>query len=184
MNRLLSIATLSAMLAVPALAQQGDSTSAPPSPEREYATRVFYGGTVGFSFGSTFRISVQPMVGLVFTPKLSGGIKVGYEYVRQEANGFTTTWNNYGASLFGRYRFIPRAYLHAEFAYASYGYKVGGYTSDRYWVPFVFLGGGYIQPISRSASAFVEVLFDVLQDPSSPYEQWTPWVSFGVSVGF
>jgi hypothetical protein len=184
MNRLLSVATLSALLTVPALAQQGDSTATLPSAESEYATRVFYGGTVGFSFGSTFRISVQPFVGLVFTPKLSGGIKVGYEYVRQEANGLTTTWNNYGASLFGRYRVIPRIYFHAEFAYASYGFKVGEYTSDRYWVPFLLLGGGYIQPISRSASVFVEVLFDVLQDPDSPYEQWTPWVSFGVAVGF
>jgi hypothetical protein len=109
---------------------------------------------------------------------------VGYEYVRQEANSITTTWNNYGASLFGRFRFIPRAYLHAEFAYVSYGAKIGEYTFDRYWVPFLFLGGGYIQPISRSASLFVEVLFDVLQDADSPYEQWTPWVSIGVSVGF
>jgi hypothetical protein len=184
MNRFFALAILVALLAVPALGQQSDSTATLPSPESEYATRVFYGGTVGFSFGSTFRISVQPMVGLVFTPKLSGGIKLGYEYVRQEANGFTTTWNNYGASVFGRYRFIPRVYFHAEFAYASYGYKVGNYTSDRYWVPFLLLGGGYIQPISRTASAFVEVLFDVLQDSNSPYEQWTPWVSFGVSVGF
>ena len=184
MNRLFTLAALFAILAAPALAQQGDSTATLPSPESEYATRVFYGGTVGFSFGSTFRISVQPMVGLVFTPKLSGGVKVGYEYVRQEANGLTTTWNNYGASLFGRFRFVPRAYLHAEFAYVSYGAKIGEHTFDRYWVPFLFLGGGYIQPISRSASLFVEVLFDVLQDADSPYEQWTPWVSIGVSVGF
>jgi hypothetical protein len=145
---------------------------------------VFYGGTVGVGFGSTFRLSVQPFVGMVFTPKISGGVKVGYEYIHQENLGVTTTWNNYGASVFGRRRFIPRAYLHTEFAYFSYGPKVGDRVEDRYWVPFLLVGGGYLQPISPSASAFAEVLFDVLQDSKSPYDEWTPWISAGVSVGF
>ena len=30
----------------------------------------------------------------------------------------------------------------------------------------------------------VEVLFDVLQDPKSPYKPWEPQVSVGVGVGF
>ena len=184
MNRFATIATLIAVLSAPVIAQQTDSTVAAAPDEPPHPTRVFYGGTVGIGFGSTFRLSIQPFVGLVFTPQLSGGVKVGYEYVRQESNGATTTWNNYGASVFGRYRFIPRAYVHAEFAYFSYGYKVSEYTSDRSWVPFLLLGGGYIQPISPSTSFFVEVLFDVLQDSKSPYEAWTPFISVGVAVGF
>jgi len=184
MIRTLFFAVLLAMVTFPLCAQQTDSTVTAQPAGQSQPPHVFYGGTVGFSFGNTFRISIQPFVGLVFTPQLSGGVKIGYEHVRQEGNGLTTTWNNYGASLFGRYRFIPRAYLHAEFAYASYGYTVGNYTSDRYWVPFILLGGGYIQPISRSTSFFVEVLFDVLQDKNSPYEKWSPWISMGVAVGF
>jgi len=50
-------------------------------------------------------------------------------------------------------------------------------------VPFLMLGGGYIQPISPTTSLFVEVLFDVLQDSNSPYDAWTPFVSVGISVG-
>jgi hypothetical protein len=183
MRRINGILSLLAVTVVPLLAQQPDSTLIPPPPEQPKQQRVFYGGTLGIGFGSTFRISVQPFVGYVFTPQLSGGVKVGYEYVRQESYGTKTTWNNYGASVFGRYRFIPRAYAHAELAYMNYGYKVSEFTSDRTWVPFLLLGGGYIQPISPTTSFFVEVLFDVLQDSHSPYDSWTPFVSVGVMVG-
>jgi hypothetical protein len=31
---------------------------------------------------------------------------------------------------------------------------------------------------------FIEVLVDVLNDDNSPYEEWDPFVSFGVGVGF
>jgi hypothetical protein len=186
MNRIVSIAALIAALAVPLIAQQTDSTVIATLPERAEPTRVFYGGTLGMSFGNTFRVSVQPFVGWVFTTKISGGLKVGYEYIREENTntGVATIWNNYGASVFGRYRFIPRAYLHAEFAELNYGYTISEFTSDRYWVPFIFLGGGYVQPISPGASLFFEVLFDVLQDSKSPYEDWSPWISVGVAVGF
>jgi hypothetical protein len=183
MQRITSIVALLVLFSGALLAQQSDSTVATKPAESPKQQRVFYGGTLGLSFGNTFRISIEPFVGYVFTPQLSGGVKLRYEYVRQTNNGITTTWNNYGASVFGRYRFVPRAYFMAEFAYMSYGYTVYEFTSERTWVPFLMLGGGYIQPISPTTSLFVEVLFDVLQDSNSPYDAWTPFVSVGVSVG-
>ncbi len=183
MHRLLSIALLIVVLTLPSAAQETDSVTATSKPEQPHKSSLFYGATIGVGFGSTFRLAFQPFVGLAFTPKLSGGVKVGYEYVRQSSYGSTVTWNNYGASVFGRYRFIPKAYFHAEFAYYSYGYKASQYTSERSWVPFLLLGGGYIQPVSSVGSMFVEVLFDVLQDSKSPYEAWTPWISVGFAVG-
>jgi hypothetical protein len=36
----------------------------------------------------------------------------------------------------------------------------------------------------KGPSNVYEVLFDVLQDSNSPYEDWAPFVSIGVGVGF
>ncbi len=66
----------------------------------------------------------------------------------------------------------------------SYQYSIDSYTSERDWVPFLLLGGGYSQQISRNTWAYVQILFDVIQDDSSPYDGSDPFVSFGVSVGF
>jgi hypothetical protein len=79
---------------------------------------------------------------------------------------------------------IPNIYLHAEFAYYSYKFKISDLESDRTWVPFLYVGGGYIQPIGPNTSLFVEVLVDVLQDDNSPYKAWDPVISIGVAAGF
>jgi len=175
------------LLVVTAFAQNQDSTATPPVKEEEPAeqpvtgpSKVFYGGTLGVSFGSYFRLSVQPMVGYNLTPKLSAGVKVIYEYISdsQTLPNQTFTWHNFGGSVFGRYRVIPQIYGHAEFAYMSYDGPV-----DRQGVPFLLLGGGYVQRISPNAGLYVEVLFDVLQDDNSPYDSGTPFISIGAAVG-
>src|SRR5512136_670523 len=150
------------LLALPAAGQQPDSTAkeAPAAPPAQ--RNVFFGGTIGLSFGSYFRISVQPLIGYNFSQKFSGGVKLGYEYISDTRSEPTLTWNNYGASVFGRFRFIPQAYLHAEFAYINYGAKTANLESERIWVPFLYLGAGYYQPVSPTTALFVEVLFDVL----------------------
>jgi len=152
-------------------------------------SRWYYGGTLGFNFWSDyFYLSIEPMVGYKISPKFSVGGKIGYSYINYSDEDFDT--HNYGASIFSRYRVIPQIYLHCEFVYWSYetitGYDLqsNDYKTERNWVPFLLLGGGYVQNIGPNASLYVEVLVDVLQNENSPYEDWDPFVSFGVGIGF
>jgi hypothetical protein len=154
--------------------------AAPPKAAKSGPKRVYYGGTVGVSFGDYTRFSIVPFVGYKLTPRLHVGGKVGYEYI----DGDNYSSSNYGGSLFSRLLVSPRLYAHGEFAYFSYKYNASGLETDRFWVPFLYVGGGLIQPMGRNASAYVEVLFDVLQDEDSPYDNWEPFISVGVGVGF
>ncbi len=165
-------------------AQQTDSTESKPEKKTAVANPVYYGGNIGLSFGSYFRISIMPLIGYKLSPQASVGLKLGYEYVVDKRYDEKLTSSNYGASIFGRYRVIPNAYLHAEFAYFSYKLQTANFESDRKWVPFLYLGGGYIQPVGPNTSLFVEVLVDVLQDDNSPYKAWDPVISVGVAAGF
>ena len=161
---------------------EGQQETAPDSvqkPKQTYSP-VYYGGTLGFNFfGDVFSISVQPLVGYKFTPKLSGGITFIYQYFRDNRFDPSLTYHNYGGTVFSRYRIIPQLYAHAEFAYISYDFVTG-----REAVPFLLLGGGYSQRIAPTAWAYVQVLFDVIQDSKSPYKNWDPWISIGVAAGF
>ena len=163
------------------------TTTPPPTAAPQAAQpgpkKVYYGGTVGLSFGDYFRFSIVPFVGYKLTPKLHIGGKVGYEYIEDKRYDETLTSHNYGGSVFSRVFPRPSIYGHAEFAYMSYNYKVSEAESDRFWVPFLYLGGGLVKSMGRT-SVFVEVLFDVLQDDKSPYEDWAPFISVGVGVGF
>ena len=213
MLRLSILIALLSLIAVSAFAQQADTTAttvkqqadtaavvapppttpppqttpppaAPPQASQPGPKRVYYGGTVGLSFGDYFRISATPFIGYKLTPKLHVGGKVSYEYIEDNRYAEELTSSNYGGSVFSRFQLVPRIYAHAEYAYMSYEYKTSELESDRFWVPFLYLGGGLIQPIGPSASLFVEVLVDVLQDDKSPYEDWSPFISAGVGVGF
>ena len=159
------------------------ATAAPAATtQSSFKDRIYYGGTVTLSFGDVRRIGIFPMVGYKVTPKLSGGVEFGYEYVNY--TDFDQSANNYGGSVFARYRVIPLVYAHAEFQEVNYEIFTGRNTSSREWVPFLLLGGGLSKMVAPRTWAYVEVLVDVLQDDSSPYEDWDPIVSVGVSVGF
>jgi hypothetical protein len=177
-------------------AQTNDPDSTKPSQppqevQQSQPSKWYYGGTVGFNFwGDYFYLSVNPLVGYQVSPKFSVGGKLQYAYINdQRYDPLELTSHNYGASIFTRYRPIYQIYLHAEFAYASYeNYTiyVNPYRaeSERNWVPFLLLGGGFVQHIGPNASVYAEVLFDVIQDENSPYEDWDPIISIGAGVGF
>ncbi|NOX47967.1 MAG: hypothetical protein GXO89_13415 [Chlorobi bacterium] len=146
--------------------------------------KMYFGGNLGLTFGTYTRIGLYPLVGYKFNPKFSGGVKVLYEYVKD--NYYTPAYesSNYGGSLFTRYRILPSMYLHAEYEMVSFElFGINGEKS-REWVPFLYLGGGYSQNLGGNAWLNFQVLFDVLQDSRSPYRQWEPIFSVGVGVGF
>jgi len=180
---LVMLAAVSLTALQPLQAQVTDSTTvavqeqAPPQPSH---SRIYYGGEIGFNlFGDVFRLSIKPLAAYKITDKLSLGAKIGYEYIKDKRFDPDRTYHNYGASLFTRYRVIPQIYGHVEFAEFNYDYPAG-----REWVPFLLVGGGLAQRVGGNAWVFVEVLFDVLQSSKSPYEEWEPWVTVGVGVGF
>lgn len=159
---------------------QGADTTRQSTPAPDQPSRIYYGGTIGASlFGDVFRLSIQPFLGYKITPKFSVGGKLGYDYVKDKRFDPAQTYNNYGASVFTRYRIIPAVYAHAEFAEVNFDYPSG-----RQWVPFLLVGGGVGQRVGSNTWIYIEVLFDVLQDAKSPYEDWEPWISLGVGVGF
>jgi hypothetical protein len=164
-------------------------TTQPPSAE----SKLYYGGNIGFSFWNDyFYLGVYPLVGYKVTPKLSLGAKIGYAYISDDRYEPFPALNtsNYGGSLFSRYRIIPQLYAHAEFAYWSYenissfNTLDNTYNTERYWVPYLLLGGGFSQNVGPNVWLFAEVLFDVINDENSPYESGEPFISFGAGVGF
>jgi hypothetical protein len=164
-------------------------TSAPPpaqpveSAKPPLRERVYWGGSVVFSIGGDVTtIGVYPMIAYKLRPKWSVGLEAGYEHVNYD--NFDQSADNYGGSVFTRYRVVPRMYLHAEYQMVNYEIFTSQTTSDRDWVPFLLLGGGLSTMMRANTWAYVQVLFDVLQDNNSPYDDWEPFVSVGVGVGF
>ena len=164
-----------------------DSTDFVPTSNKQsksLSEKFYFGGNIGLALGSYTMIGVYPLIGYKITPKLSAGVKLAYEYIQDKRYASNNNTSNYGASVFARYRIIPQLYLHAEYAGLNYELYDALGESKREWVPFLFVGAGYSQPLGNNVWLNAQILFDVLQSNKSPYRNWEPFYSVGISAGF
>jgi hypothetical protein len=152
--------------------------------KRPIGQKLYFGGGVGLTFGTYTRIALYPIVGYKITRNLSLGVELGYEYIRDNRYSESIDASNYGASIFARYRIIPQLFVHAEYAIYNYELFYVDLSSERVWVPFLFLGAGFSQQIAPRTFLIASVKFDVLQNPNSPYSNWSPFWNIGISYGF
>ena len=124
------------------------------------------------------------MIGYKLLPKLSIGGKINYEYYKNKNYSPTQEGSNYGISAFSRLRIAKRLYAHVEFSEMNYKIHNSVEDSKRQWIPFLYVGGGFSQPISKNTSINAQVLWDVLQNKNSPYKTVEPFFSVGVAAGF
>ena len=177
------------------LCAQTDSTAyvedeVKPAQEQRtpFIDRLWFGGGLGLNFGTVTAIQIDPWVGIHLDKKkrVSTGVGGSYWYYRDNRWSPPIDQNAYGYRLFSRYRPITQAFLHAEFLHLNAERIIGTreMREQRIWVPHLLVGGGYVQPLGAGSSFYLQVLFDVLQDPNSVYRGQGPILGGGVGIGF
>ena len=168
----------------PAEQAQPQESQAPPQQTNNKNEKVYYGGYANFAFGKYTIIGFEPLIGYKLFPKFSVGAKISYEYFKNKNYSPTKEGSNYGIGAFSRLRIARRFYAHVEFSEMNYKLYNDAGDKDRQWISFLYVGGGFSQPITKNTSINAEVLWDVLQNDSSPYKTVEPIFSVGIGVGF
>ena len=176
--------TLTESSPVDTVTAKNKATGQETSAVKPFQSRFYYGGFVNVTFGSYTVIGIEPSLAYKFTPRLSLGTKLSYEYIHEKQGAYVYEESTYGFSLFSRMRILPRIYTHIEYSTVNYKFYDESVDGTRKWVPFLFLGGGMSQPVSENVWLNAEILFDVLQNENSPYADWEPFYSVGFGVGF
>lgn len=172
--------------------------------------RIIFGGGIAFGFNSnSLVLGASPILGYRLTGRLAAGIGVGYLYyrIKEEVALYDPTIGGmrtfpYKSSLlypsiWSRFLITQNIFAHAEFEYDFQTYKYYDIDSDpasptvnrpvqftdKVQTQALLLGGGLRQPISTNTSILAMVLYDVLQQPRSPYKNRIDF-RVGVSVGF
>lgn len=152
-----------------------------------FKDRLWFGGGIGLSFGTITAIQLDPVAGVYLDKarRFTVGTGPSYAYFRDTRFAPPYELSNYGYRLFSRYRVIEQAYLHGEFLHVNTEpfYQFNDRTG-RTWVPHLLVGAGYVQPVGANSSLYLQVLFEVLQDPNSIYFATGPIFSGGVGFGF
>jgi hypothetical protein len=149
-----------------------------------FLKKFYFGGTFGATFGNYTSITVAPTVGYRLRPSLYTGLKVYYTYSKQKSYGNTYQHHNYGFGTFLRWFAFKDLYLHvAPEVYSFDNIQLNG-SSERKWVPYLWAGAGIRKRVSKRSWVSVHVLFDMLNDKNSPFQQWEPNVVVGAGTSF
>lgn len=143
-------------------------TTAPPL-QSSFRDRLVFGGNFGGYFGRSSYFQVNPMVGYKINDFWITGVGANYTY---------SQFNNaqlsmYGTSVWTRVMLSDMFLLHSELEqlrYQATDLITGGTFGAK--VPVWFVGAGYQQN-----GASIMVLYDIIQDPLSPYP--TPVIRVG-----
>ncbi len=145
---------------------------------------LFYGGSMGASFGDVDYIDIAPMVGMHVSPELSVGVSLLYRHVNDSRGEKTRKTNDYGTTLFARYHVTPTIFLEGDYEYLDHEFYLSDGSKDRKQFNSALAGGGIVSPLGPNVSSYFSVLYNFNWDQSdSPYSD--PWtIRFGVGVGF
>ncbi len=172
--------------------------------------KLFVGGGLGAgSFGQGFFAAASPTVGYRFTDKLHAGMSLGFNYFssRDQYNNFNN--NNietfkrrgmhYTLNLFTRYFVHRNFFLQAQPEYNNFKFfnsnpynlfnedidwDTGKIKEDftRLGVPSFLVGAGYAQQMGSGSYLMFSIMYDLVQNPNSPYYR-QPVFGGGIALG-
>lgn len=156
--------------------------------------KLFAGGNLGLAFGDITYLNVSPDIGYRFSELLAAGFQINSQYESVKYYDQTNALNRkerysvLGAGLFGRVYPIPQLFVHVQpemnFIFGKTTFYNENIPSQKYreHVPSLLAGVGYSQNVGGNSAFTVMVLYDVLQNPNSPYGN-KPIFRAGVDLG-
>lgn len=137
---------------------------------------LFYGGGFGLSFGTYTAVNLNPQVGVKIFDFWGAGVGIDYNYIGSNALNVQAV----GPSVFTRFKFFNTLLLHGEYNQTYLRLRQFGYEG-RTNFPMFLAGAGYQQG-EDNGGFFLLVLFDLIEDPRSPFI--SPIIRAGFSIGF
>ena len=187
--------------------KKGEAKRKELKPKGFDASRLVLGGGAILNFGTGYaNVGLSPMVGYKFGERFAAGVGISYQYYRNkfEQVGIVDQNNNligivqydrktslYSANVWARYIVWRNLFVHVQPEMMNVGVPtlvqdpVGNLDvgETREYVPAVLVGLGLRQPITGTLSLYLTALYDVIQNPSSPYYKNLDF-RFGFNIGF
>jgi hypothetical protein len=161
-------------------------------------SKLILGGSLGAVFGDYTNIDVSPLVGYRFTQYIAAGVNLNAQYGQFRSRDYYTgntiqrdKYTIFGAGVWGRVYPLPMLFIHIQPEYnfvsqsSTYysGSDVKQTIKTNYAVPSLLLGAGYTQSVGGRVGIGVSILYDVLQDNRSPYNNSLIY-RVGAGIGF
>jgi hypothetical protein len=153
-----------------------DKKEEPTKEKKPFKDRLVFGGNLGGAFGTYSYFQANPMVGYKLNDWWVSGI--GFNYIYSGSRGYSQ--HIYGPSVWSRAYVFESIVLHTELEYLTMNFQTPRGDQYNNNAPVWLVGAGYQS--SGQVRFGIMVLFDLLQDPHSPYTN--PIFRVGGLIGF
>lgn len=177
------------------LGQDDEQDDRDDDEKRTFSEATYFGGGLGLQFGTVTNVQIMPSLGYKIDEegRFSAGLNLLYWYFRDNRFSPAFESTNYGYGVFNRNKVIENFFTYIEFQHQSV--QIGNAALQfedgavpREWVPFLFLGGGYAAPLGGNTYMLAQVVWEVIQDPRSPFLvgnlRGQPIFNVGIAAGF
>lgn len=142
-------------------------------PAFSFKDKLFTGGNFGFNISNgLLYIEVSPLLGYKINDKFSAGVLGKYVYLGPtNSNSPFRSFKYYGGGVFSRYKITPSIIATAEYELLNVENlnPNSGSFGERTLSNVLLLGAGYNNSISNNINLQIYLLYDVIDDPNSPY---------------
>lgn len=161
-------------------------------------SRLVLGGSLGLVFGDYTNVDISPLVGYRFSDYIAAGININAQYGQYKSRDYYTgdtyqrdKYTIFGGGVWGRVYPLPMLFVHIQPEYNFVTQSSTVYLDNNekqsfktnYGVPSLLLGVGYTQSVGGRVGIGISVLYDVLQDSRSPYQNSLIY-RVGAGLGF
>jgi hypothetical protein len=167
--------------------------------------RVMFGGNLGMNFVKRgYQFYISPIIGYRITDRFHMGFDLGYSYYQEkfdytnsitlENETYRYIESSYNTDLFARLFLLRPIFLQVqpgvlfdksfEEPNFSYDRSTGKLVENtkRIMIPTGLVGAGFVIPFEETAALIIQGLYDVLQNPLSPY-YGLPIIRGGFTIG-
>ncbi len=137
---------------------------------QDFASKLMYGGSFGAFFGQQTYIELSPKVAYKVNDRLVAGLGLNYIYFSMKDYGQKFVTHIYGPTVFAQYALLSGLFAYGEYnAYNVATYlPLPPYTPERVWIGSAPVGIGYYSG-GQIGGVYLSILYDLINDPASPY---------------
>lgn len=152
-------------------------------PNYNLKEKLSFGGNFMVWFGSTSYVYLSPVVNCALTDRLNVGLGAIYNYYGYKSGPTKYSYSIYGLHSYALAFITKNVFGKVEFNHLlqpnvySYNYN------DKVWVSYVYLGGGFRQPLGDRAFFYTSIMYNVNQNAQSVFYA-NPMIQVGILAGF
>lgn len=167
------IITLFLVFTINLFSQDSDAYVGDVAPKLPFKDRLYTGGNFGFNISNgLLYFEVAPMLGYKVNDRLSAGVSAKYLYwgPTNSSSPFVS-FKYYGGGFFGRYKLSSSIVGSLEYELLNVPNLNPNSNSygDRTYSNVLLAGAGYTNQIANNVNLQLFLLYDVIDDPNSPY---------------